>query len=90
MGPNNPGRETLDARLAEDWYIDGKEALQLGLVDALTNDAALAACACERPGGAPAECLEYLDNSTRKMESATRLTENDEKIIFLARNHFRG
>tara|TARA_R100000808_G_scaffold25077_1_gene61404 strand:+ start:2415 stop:3074 length:660 start_codon:yes stop_codon:yes gene_type:complete len=90
LGPNNPGRETLDVRLAEDWYIDGKEALQLGLVDALTNDAALAACSCDRPGGAPAECLEYLDNSTRKMESATRLTKNDEKIIFLARNHSRG
>lgn len=86
LGPNNPGRETLDTRLAAEWWIDGTEALSLGLADELTRDAALAACACDIPAEAPKECLDYLDNSAPINETVPESSKNHAKIIFLARH----
>jgi len=85
LGPNNPGREVLDKRLGAEWWVDGKEALALGLADRLTTGAALAACAWPRPATAPQECLNYLDNPAPIPETPTEPSRLYEKIVFLAR-----
>ncbi len=86
LGPNNPGREVLDKRLASEWWLDGKEALALGLADKLSTGAALAACAWPRPATAPEECLNYLDNSAPINETPLEPSRLHEKIIFIARH----
>ena len=87
LGTKNPGRETLDTRLDAEWWIDGKEAIALGLADELTAAAALAACSCDRSPGAPQECLEYLDNSAPVKETIPESSQNTHaKIVFLARH----
>ena len=85
LGANNPGREVLDQRLGEEWWIDGKEALALGLADELTAEAALAACKWPRPDTAPPNCLKYLDKRPSYIETTQEPSTNNEKIIFLAR-----
>jgi len=85
LGPENPGREVLDERLAAEWWIDGKEARALGLADELTTAAALAACSTPTPESAPADCLEYLDNVAAFIETPKEPTTTHAKIIFLTR-----
>jgi len=86
LGANNPGREVLDQRLAAEWWVDGKEALDLGLADELTGAAAMAACAGPVPETAPPNCLKYLDNSGGLRETPTEPSNRlHEKIVFLAR-----
>ena len=86
LGSKNPGREELDKRLMSEWWVDGKEAMALGLADELTREAALAACKWPRPDTAPQECLEYLDNSRSNKETKREPSTFHEKIIFLARH----
>lgn len=85
LGPNNPGREALDDRLSAEWWIDGREAKELGLVDEFTSDPALAACGGPRPTTAPEQCLKYLDNKDTRTENPPEPLNLHEKIIFLAR-----
>ena len=86
LGGNNPGREELDKRLDAEWWINGRDAVALGLADELTREAALAACKWPRPDTAPEECLEYLDNSGPNKETKREPSTIHEKIIFLARH----
>ena len=86
LGGNNPGREELDKRLDAEWWINGRDAVALGLADELTREAALAACKWPRPDTAPEECLEYLDNSRPIKETKREPSRIHEKIIFLARH----
>ena len=86
LGGNNPGREELDKRLDAEWWINGRDAVALGLADELTREAALAACKWPRPDTAPEECLEYLDNSRSSKETKREPSRIHEKIIFLARH----
>jgi len=83
LGKYNPGREVLDKRLANEWWVDGKEALSIGLADELTDEVALAACAYENAKTAPDDCLKYLDKLPKNLDPTNQHYRTDEKVVFL-------